>query len=102
MTRACDDFTRRFPTPVLPAGFHRTRRYGLLANGGRAKNIARARELLGVSATQGDPANANADEPPTLSPSCPCCGGRMVIIETFERGATPHTRPTIPIRIDTS
>ena len=24
---------------------------------------------------------------------CPCCGGRMIIIETFERGTTPRTRP---------
>jgi hypothetical protein len=100
MTLPTHEFIRRFLIHVLPGGFHRIRHYGLLANGGRAKNIARARELLGVSPTQGDP--ANADEPPTLSPPCPCCGGRMIIIETFERGATPHTRPTSPIRIDTS
>jgi hypothetical protein len=42
---------------------------------------------------------------PTLSQSCPCCGGRMIIIETFERGLTPRFRPSPPtpvIRIDTS
>ena len=37
---------------------------------------------------------------------CPCCGGRMNIIETFKLfGSTPHHRPTGPIitvRIDTS
>ena len=36
---------------------------------------------------------------------CPCCGGRMIIIETFERGSAPHYRPaapTVAIRIDTS
>ena len=33
---------------------------------------------------------------------CPCCGGRMIIIETFERGSTPRTRPPSPITIDTS
>jgi ParB-like chromosome segregation protein Spo0J len=36
---------------------------------------------------------------------CPCCGGRMIIIETFQRGASPRTRPsasTAVIRIDTS
>jgi hypothetical protein len=32
---------------------------------------------------------------------CPCCGGRMVIIETFLRGAAPRYRPAV-IRIDTS
>jgi hypothetical protein len=30
---------------VLPKGFHRIRHYGLLANGNRAANIAKAREL---------------------------------------------------------
>jgi hypothetical protein len=46
----------------------------------------------------------NAAEPQTTN-LCPCCGGRMVIIERFERGATPHYRaspPTPAIRIDTS
>jgi ABC-type branched-subunit amino acid transport system substrate-binding protein len=41
----------------------------------------------------------------TLSHPCPCCGGRMIIIETFERGSTPRYRPSAPtpvIRIDTS
>ncbi|MGX9432808.1 IS91 family transposase, partial [Bradyrhizobium sp. LeoA1S1] len=38
-------------------------------------------------------------------PACPCCGGRMIIIEVFARGAMPRHRPTAPtnhIRIDTS
>jgi hypothetical protein len=36
---------------------------------------------------------------------CPCCGGRMIIIETFARGCEPKHQPetTAPvIRIDTS
>jgi Putative transposase len=33
---------------VLPKGVHRIRHYGLFANGHRAANIARARELLAV------------------------------------------------------
>jgi hypothetical protein len=33
----------------------------------------------------------------------PCCGGRMLIIETFEAGRTPRHQPTgTAIRIDTS
>ena len=102
MMLATHEFIRRFLIHVLPGGFHRIRHYGLLANGGRAENIARARELLSVPATQSEPADADAGEPPTLSPPCPCCGGRMIIIETFERGSMPRTRPTSPIRIDTS
>ena len=36
---------------------------------------------------------------------CPCCGGRMIIIETFERRSEAKCRPTptpVTIRIDTS
>jgi len=104
MTLASDEFIRRFLIHVLPNGFHRIRHYGLFANGGRAENLARVRELLGVQARQNEPgdADANADEPPMPSLPCPCCGGRMIIIETFDRGATPRTLPSSPIRIDTS
>jgi len=58
--------------------------------------------------TQSAPSTAgstDADEPQTLSHTCPHCGGRMIIIETFERGCSPRYRPTAPvaaIRIDTS
>ncbi len=102
MTLTIDEFIRRFLIHVLPSGFHRIRHYGLLANGGRAENIARARQLLGVPATQSEPADADPDEPAMLCHPCPCCGGPMIIIETFERGSTPRTRPTSPIRIDSS
>ena len=47
MTLSADEFIRRFLLHVLPAGFHRIRHYGLLANGGRKDNIALARKLLG-------------------------------------------------------
>jgi Putative transposase/Transposase zinc-binding domain len=104
MTLTSGEFIRRFLIHVLPNGFHRIRHYGLFANGGRAENLARARGLLGVPTPQDEPrdADTNADQPLTLSPPCPCCGGRMIIIETFERGSTPRTRPPSPIRIDTS
>jgi hypothetical protein len=48
MRLAPHEFIRRFLLHVLPKGFHRIRHYGLLANGGRAENIARASELLAV------------------------------------------------------
>jgi hypothetical protein len=107
------EFIRRFLMHVLPAGFHRIRYYALLASGQRAENIARARKLLAppiipIDAIKAMSANAadtsNAAEPQTIN-LCPCCGGRMIIIERFERGATPHYRaspPTSAIRIDTS
>ena len=106
MTLATPEFIRRFLMHVLPAGFHRIRYYGLLASGKRAENIARARELLTLPILPIDAikaASANADEPRTLKHLCPCCGGHMIIIETFARGCQPKHQPTpAPIRIDTS
>jgi hypothetical protein len=108
MTLATHEFIRRFLMHVLPAGFHRIRYYGLLASGKRAENVARARELLTPPIIPVDAIKAigaNAAEPQKPQLSCPCCGGRMIIIEKFERGATPHYRPSPPtpaIRIDTS
>jgi hypothetical protein len=102
---AIDEFIRRFLIHVLPDGFHRIRHYGLFANGGRADNIARARHLLNAPTPQRAPADADSgggSGPQALSHPCPCCGGRMIVIETFERGSTPRYRPTVPIRIDTS
>ncbi|WP_454626567.1 transposase [Bradyrhizobium cenepequi] len=102
MTLSTGEFIRRFLTHVLPHGFHRIRHYGLLASGTRADNIARARELLAVSNSQAEPTGVAADPG---KPTCPCCGGRMIIIEVFERGATPRHQPTAPpiaIRVDTS
>jgi hypothetical protein len=86
MTLATAEFIRRFLIHVLPHGFHRIRHYGLLASGTRADNIARARQLLDVPAAQpepGDDSCAEANEPTPLSHPCPCCGGRMIIIERF-------------------
>jgi hypothetical protein len=104
MTLAVDEFIRRFLIHVLPDGFHRIRHYGLFANGGRAENIARARQLLAVEATPSGAIDACGDdgEPQALAYPCPCCGGRMIIIETFERGRTPRYHATVPVRIDSS
>jgi hypothetical protein len=99
MTLATDEFIRRFLIHVLPKGFHRIRHYGLLAKAACADNIARARELLAVPKLQAEPTDGNDPH------SCPHCGGRMIIIETFERGSMPRHRPTGPmvaIRIDSS
>jgi hypothetical protein len=108
MTLTTGEFIRRFLSHVLPQGFHRIRHYGLFASGTRADNVARARELLAVPKARNDTASticADASEPQPLSHPCPCCGGRMIIIEIFERGGSPRYRPAaspIVIRIDTS
>jgi hypothetical protein len=108
MTLATDEFIRRFLMHVLPKGFHRIRHYGLFANGNRAANIARARELLAVPSCSKQPETsktAAADEPRVLPRPCRCCGGRMIIIETFAAGCQPKHRPaprTTAVGIDTS
>jgi hypothetical protein len=105
MTLAPHEFIRRFLIHVLPRGFHRIRHFGLFAKSSCSDNIARARELLAAPKPQAPhiDAEAAADREPATSSPCPCCGGHMVIIETFARGSTPRHRPTaIVIRIDTS
>jgi Putative transposase/Transposase zinc-binding domain len=107
MTLAANEFIRRFLIHVLPKGFHRIRHYGLFASNKRVENIMRARELLNGPVLQTkdrETTRPDADEPKTLPHPCPCCGGRMSIIETFKRGSTPRYRPPPPtaIRIDTS
>jgi hypothetical protein len=108
MRLTAGEFMRRLLLHVLPDGFHRIRHYGLFANGHRAEKIALCRKLLQVSPPpQTAETNHSDDESAAASESlrCPCCGGRMAIMETFERGCAPRYRPTrspAPIRIDTS
>ena len=94
MTLDPDEFIRRFLLHVLPTGFHRIRHYGLLASAGCAANIARARVLLAAPQPEvGRSDDADAAAPPDWRPPCPCCGGRMIIIETFERGNDARAPP---------
>jgi hypothetical protein len=93
---------------VLPKGFHRIRHYGLLARGpAKSATIERARELIAAAATaepeKPQQGSNSAPASPADKPAhpCPCCGTRMVIIETFEAGCMPRHRPTA-IRFDTS
>ena len=110
MMLAPAEFIRHFLIHVLPKGLHRIRHYGLFANGNRAANLARARELLGVpvsepEATPEPAATPELEQAKTLPQPCPWCGGRMIVIEVFARGCTPRHRPSpLPplIRIDTS
>ncbi len=113
MTVAPAEFIRRFMLHVLPKGFHRIRHYGLLARSRtKADTIARARALIEQATPPQPPRPAKqhqstADTEATDKPvhPCPCCGGRMVIIETFEAGTTPRHRPSVmptAVRIDTS
>ena len=94
MTLDAHEFMRRFLLHVLPLGFHRIRHYGLFASATRKANIARVREWLAVSPPTPEP--VGTQEPSAQLPPCPCCGGRMRIIETFERWAQPRAPPRRP------
>lgn len=89
MTLAADEFIRRFLLHVLPKGFHRIRHYGLLAGATRKVHLDHARQLLGVAPPPAD----EPDEPSDIRPPCPCCGGHMIVIETFERWRQPRAPP---------
>ena len=102
MTLATGEFIRRFLLHVLPKGFHRIRHYGLLAGTAKAEMVAKARKLLAVPTTE---PQDDEDVATQHVQQCPCCGGRMVVIETFAPGCQPQHRPTTAtaaIRIDTS
>jgi Putative transposase/Transposase zinc-binding domain len=111
MTLATHEFIRRFLLHVLPSGFHRIRHYGLFANGQRRAAIARARQLLDAATAEAaatecadnDNEAEAGDKTATPAQRCPCCGGRMIVVETFAAGITPrHRPPGVAIRIDTS
>jgi hypothetical protein len=104
MTLDADEFIRRFLIHVLPNGFHRIRHYGLFANAKRAGNIALARQLLDMPATPSSSQTdgAEAGHPNQECITCPCCGGRMVIIETFEPGCQPRLWSLPSIGLDSS
>ena len=105
MTLKTDEFIRRFLLHVLPGGFHRIRHYGFLASPGRAATIERLRDMIAASDATAQPrpdatGRATTDPEPAATQDmasqdmariCPCCGGRMRIIETFARGARPHS-----------
>jgi Zn finger protein HypA/HybF involved in hydrogenase expression len=99
------EFIRRFLLHVLPSGFHRIRHYGLFAGTVRARNIERARQLLAAAQGLAPKRDAEADsetETPSSARRCPCCGGRMIIIEAFEGVCPAQSPPPSRIRIDTS
>jgi len=100
MSLAPGEFIRRFLLHVLPKGFHRIRHYGLLATTTCKANIARARELIAAPVAMTDPpaghdnADLDASAATDHRPPCPCCGGRMIIVESFGRGGAPRGPPS--------
>ena len=92
MTLVADEFIRRFLLHNLPRGFHRIRHYGLLSSGRRKGNLERARQLLMVAPPVADD---TPDEPPQSPSPCPCCGGRMIVVDILERRYQPRAPPNL-------
>ena len=106
MTLMPNEFIRRFLLHVLPKRFHRIRHYGLLASAGCKANIARAKELMTATIPEINPpaAHDTADPHTTTDyrPPCPCCGGRMIIVEVFARGGVPRAPPAPDAGVSTA
>jgi hypothetical protein len=104
MTLEATEFIRRFLLHVLPKRFHRIRHYGLFANGGRADNLARARELLNVETAHDAKASGEHDKDGNNAAAprpCPACGGTMILIETFGPAQLPRRpRPRAPPAVE--
>jgi hypothetical protein len=100
MTLAPGEFIRRFLLHVLPKGFHRIRHHGLLASATCKANIARARELIAAPVAVTDPPTEHDDADLDASAAadhrllCPCCGGHMIIVDSFGRGGAPRGPPS--------
>jgi hypothetical protein len=102
MTLTVDEFMRRFLMHVLPDGFHRIRHYGLLVGAARAETVKRIRQMIAdangtaQAANRADERHAEETAETDIENereeyfSCRCCGGRMIIIERFARGAAPR------------
>ncbi len=82
---------RRFLLHVLPSGFHRIRHYGLLANAGRRKNLARVRTLLDVPTPELVRDETTVTPAPTFV--CRCCGAAMRVVEIMMRQQTIRAPP---------
>ncbi|PZU84934.1 MAG: hypothetical protein DI527_22000 [Chelatococcus sp.] len=85
---------------------HPFRHYGLLASSCRADTIARIRHIIAaatlddIARDDGAVAAAQPEQASEPHPPCPCCGGRMNLVERFAPGTAPRT--IVAVRIDTS
>jgi hypothetical protein len=100
MTLSTEEFMRRFLLHVLPAGFHRLRHYGLLANPTRKKNLQIARTLLHsapLAPTEAATNAANSAPRPTFL--CRHCGAPMLIIQILPRAQHIRAPPAVGVTL---
>jgi hypothetical protein len=93
MRLSVEEFIRRFLLHVLPAGFHRIRHYGMLANGHRQARLGLCRRLLqGLLPNSAEAHDEPSPQQPRPEPwqRCPSCGGPMVTVEILLRADRHH------------
>ena len=94
MMLATAEFIRHFLLRVLPKGFRRIQRYGLLGSVCRKANITRVRQLLTI------PSAAGPAEHPDPRPLCPYHRGLMIIIESFQPSTAKPSNSLKPLHGD--
>jgi rubrerythrin len=88
------EFMRRFLLHVLPAGFHRIRHVGLLANAARRQHLAVARRLLQQPAVAPTaPPGTDRTAAPRPSFVCRHCGTPLRIVEWLARAPRIRAPP---------
>jgi hypothetical protein len=106
MILGADEFIRRFLLHVLPRGFMRIRHFGFLANRGKAKALARCRELLGVEPPLPWQAKTTAEWVLRLTGTdltrCPRCGHGPLIRTELTPGSRSRGDPLPPPIFDSS
>lgn len=96
-----EEFLRLFCMHILPPGFTRIRHYGFLSSASKKRSLAIVRASLNVAPPVDVPKKSwqeIAFERMGITPGiCRCCGGKMVIIETFTNQfrSSPQRAPPI-------
>jgi hypothetical protein len=96
MTLSALEFARRLLLHVVPSGFVRIRRYGILSNRHRREKMALCRHLLALDtaiASESLETTEPSESASLITPTrvCPLCGaGRMIVMEEL---------PPLPARL---
>ena len=101
MTLSAEEFVRRFCLHILPERFVKIRHYGLLGNRQRQQRLAKARELLGISAPPMPQETSTAKEAGTesLRARCPYCQRPSLVLV---REVAPQRAARPIVRLDSS
>jgi hypothetical protein len=100
MTLCGVEFVRRWVRHVLPRGFVKVRRYGLLANRHREQKLRACRGLLTASGC-GRP--VCVAEPAVRPDPCPVCGvERWLVVERFDPSTPSGPGCRVAVRTDSS